>query len=108
MTGSSTPAQPGTTPRATPLAVLCAPEPNARRLADRLGQAGLVVYVTHDVHGCLRVATSVAPDVIVLDPRLPRRLARLLRANPASSGALLRWTSDFAAPAPAPVVASVA
>ena len=71
-----------------------------RRLADRLRQAGLVVYVTHDVHGCLRVATSVAPDVIVLDPRLPRRLARLLRAHPASGGALLRWTSDFAAPAP--------
>jgi CheY-like chemotaxis protein len=108
MTGSSTPAGPDKAPRTPPLAVVCAPEAITRALADRLRRDGMVVYVTHDMHGCLRVATSIAPDLIVLDPRLPRRLVRLLRAHPASSGSLLRWTSDFDATAPAPRVASVA
>ncbi len=59
----------------------------AEHIAARLRSDGSVVYVTHSAEGCLRVATSISPDVVVLDPALPRRLERLLRAHPASAGA---------------------
>jgi hypothetical protein len=35
----------------------------------------------------LRVATSISPDVVLLDPALPPRLERLLHAHPTSSRA---------------------
>jgi hypothetical protein len=50
--------------------------------------------VTHEWRGCLRVATSLGPDVIIIDPRMPRRLEQLLRAHPACRGASIRWLSD--------------
>ena len=56
-------------------------------VAARLRHDGSVVYVTHSAAGCLRVATSIAPDVILLDPALPQRLEHLLRAHPASGRA---------------------
>jgi CheY-like chemotaxis protein len=60
-------------------------------VAARLRLDGSVVYATHSAEGCLRVATSIAPDVILLDPalpqRLPQRLEDLLRAHPASGRA---------------------
>jgi hypothetical protein len=59
----------------------------ADAVAARLQHDGAVVYPTHSVNGCLRVATSVAPDIVLLDPRLPRRLERLLHAHPVSAHA---------------------
>jgi len=59
----------------------------AEETAARLRRDGSVVYVAHSAEGCLRVATSISPDIVVLDPALPRRLERLLRAHPASARA---------------------
>jgi hypothetical protein len=74
--------------RSVPLIVLAsAVASTADPLAARLREAGNVVYVTRSAEGCLRVATSVAPDVVVLDPELPPRLPKLLRAHPASARA---------------------
>ena len=58
----------------------------AEDVAARLRRDGSVVYVAHSAEGCLRVATSISPDLIVLDPALPRRLEGLLKAHPASAG----------------------
>jgi len=52
---------------------------------------GAVVVKTRDAGGCLRISTSVGPDVIVLDRRVPERLVRLLRAHPVSSDARIDW-----------------
>lgn len=59
----------------------------AEEVASRLRLDGSVVYVAHSAQGCLRVATSISPDMVVLDPALPRRLEALLRAHPATVGA---------------------
>ncbi len=80
--------------RATPLAMVCTPDAHAEDLVDRLRQEGMIVCVTNDFHGSLRVATSVGPDVVLIDPRLPRRLEQLLRAHPISSGASIRWLGE--------------
>jgi hypothetical protein len=61
----------------------------ADEIARRLRRGGSVAYATHSVEGCLRVATSVGPDIVLLDPALPDRLERLLRAHPVSSHAQL-------------------
>jgi hypothetical protein len=52
---------------------------------------GAVVMRATDAAGCLRVATSVRPDVIVLDRRVPASLLRLLKAHPVSASAETRW-----------------
>jgi len=44
-----------------------------------------------DAGGCLRLATSVHPDVIVLDRNVPRRLLGLLKAHPSSASAHIEW-----------------
>jgi DNA-binding response OmpR family regulator len=59
----------------------------AEDVAARLRLDGSVVYVAHSAQGCLRVATSISPDMVVLDPALPRRLEALLRAHPATATA---------------------
>lgn len=75
-------------PRAVLLIVVAsATRAFAEDVAARLRRDGSVVYVTHSAEGCLRVATNISPDIVVLDPALPRRLERLLRAHPASAGA---------------------
>ncbi len=64
-------------------------------VAARLRRNGSVVYVTHSAHGCLRVATSIGPDVVLLDPALPSRLMRLLQAHPTSARArILHLTAE--------------
>lgn len=95
----------GGTRRSIPLALVCTPDATAVTVVDRMRQEGMIVCVTHEMHGCLRVATSVGPDVIMIDPRLPRRLEQLLRAHPACSGASIRWLSE---PAPVPTRAQSA
>ena len=67
----------------------------ADEVAARLRREGNVVYVTHSAKGCLRVATSVMPDVVLIDPALPPRLERLLRAHPSSASArIMHLTKD--------------
>jgi DNA-binding response OmpR family regulator len=59
----------------------------AESVAAQLRSEGNVVYVAHSAEGCLRVATSVGPDLVLLDPALPPRLEQLLKAHPTSAGA---------------------
>jgi DNA-binding response OmpR family regulator len=67
-------------------------------VAARLRRDGSVVYVTHSAQGCLRVATSISPDIVVLDAALPGRLEGLLRAHPATAEAEILYLD---APRPA-------
>jgi CheY-like chemotaxis protein len=59
----------------------------ADEVAEQLRRAGAIAYATHSSGGCLRVATSSRPDVVLLDPALRGRLERLLRAHPATAKA---------------------
>jgi len=73
----------------------------AESAAAQLRRAGNLVYVTHSAEGCLRVATSVAPDVVVLDAAFPRRIERRLKAHPTSARAqILHLTDDLSSLAP--------
>jgi DNA-binding response OmpR family regulator len=56
-------------------------------LADYVRRSGSVACVARSEGGCLRVATAVGPDVVLLDSSLPSRLEGLLRAHPASGSA---------------------
>lgn len=69
----------------------------AEDVAAALRREGNVVYVAHSADGCLRVATSIGPDVVLLDPRLPPRLEQLLRAHPVSAGAQILHLAEAAA-----------
>ena len=76
--------------RTQPLIVVASAAPGeAERIVARLRQDGAVAYATHSAEGCLRVATSVRPDLVLVDPRLRarQRLERLLRAHPSSAHA---------------------
>ena len=66
----------------------------ADSVADQLRRDGNVVYVTHTPEGCLRVATSVGPDVILLDRAFPTRIEKLLKAHPTSARAQILHLSD--------------
>jgi DNA-binding response OmpR family regulator len=66
----------------------------AEGVAAELRREGNAVYVAHSAEGCLRVATSVGPDLVLLDPALPPRLERLIRAHPSSSGAQILHLSE--------------
>ena len=75
-------------PRRVPLIVVAsAASALAESVAAQLRREGSVVYVAHSAEGCLRVATSIGPDLVLLDPALPERLERLLKAHPTSAGA---------------------
>jgi CheY-like chemotaxis protein len=87
--------------RRAPLIVVASATPGAaERIVERLRQDGAVAYATHSAEGCLRVSTSIGPDLILVDAALPRRvrsrLARLLRAHPVSALAQLRQLTDAA------------
>jgi DNA-binding response OmpR family regulator len=86
--------------RRVPLIVVASALPGAAdQVAEHLRQEGAVAYATHSAEGCLRVATSIAPDIILIDPALPERLERLLRAHPKSAHAqLVHLTDAMAAP----------
>jgi DNA-binding response OmpR family regulator len=66
----------------------------ADEIAGRLKREGAVVLTAHSAAGCLRVATSVGPDVIMLDGGLPRQLEKLLRAHPVSARARVIHLSE--------------
>ena len=82
--------------RTVPLIVIASLSSSfADEVATRLRREGNVVYVTHSAEGCLRVATSVMPDVVLIDPGLPPRLERLLREHPSSAAArIMPLTKD--------------
>jgi hypothetical protein len=69
------------------------PEP-VDAIVGRLRQAGVNAYAVHSTNGCLRVATAVGPDLILLDASLPRRVERLLKAHPISSRARILRLSE--------------
>jgi len=75
--------------RSTPVIVVASASAGlADDVAARLRRDGSVVCVAHSAEGCLRVATSVGPDVVLLDPELHTpKLERLLHAHPTSARA---------------------
>jgi DNA-binding response OmpR family regulator len=81
--------------RRVPLIVIAsAAAAYADAIAEQLRREGNVVYVAHTADGCLRVATSVGPDLVLLDPALPPRLEQLLKAHPTSAGAQILHLSE--------------
>jgi hypothetical protein len=92
--------------RSIPLIVLASTSTaHTEELVERLRLEGNVVYATHSAGGCLRVATSVMPDIVLLDPSLPPRLEQLLRAHPVSASAqILHLTRDSVPRAQPPVL----
>ena len=67
-------------------------------LATVMREEGAFVLITEGERACLRVATSVGPDVVLLDPRLPRTLLSLLRAHPMSRRAQISVSKALATP----------
>ncbi len=81
--------------RQTPVVLVASGDAGtADEVARRLRGTGAVAYATHSAEGCLRAATAIGPDVVLLDPRLPRRLDALLRAHPRSASAELIRLSE--------------
>lgn len=76
--------------RARRLALVATPTAElAQDLIVQLQSAGFVTCVARSAAGCLRVATAVGPDLVVLDDRLPGRLEGMLRSHPATARAEL-------------------
>ena len=59
---------------------------------------GAIVVHARDDGGCLRVATAVGPDIIILDDTASSRLLKLLAAHPVSGRALIHWVQENAGP----------
>jgi CheY-like chemotaxis protein len=59
----------------------------ADRLVEHVRRTGSVACAARSEAGCLRVATAMGPDVVLLDSNLPTRLERMLRAHPVSAAA---------------------
>jgi len=91
--------------RSVPLIVVASTSASfAEDIATRLRRDGSIVYVTHSLHGCLRVATSVDPDLVLLDPEFPPRLAALLHAHPNSARATVLHLTEERTPRSVPAV----
>ncbi len=91
--------------RSVPLIVVASTTASfAEDVAARLRRDGSIVYVAHSLQGCLRVATSVAPDLVLLDPEFPPRLEALLNAHPTSARATILHLTEERVPRSAPVV----
>ena len=82
-----------TAQRRVPLIVVAAGEGTAA-VVERLRAEGAVVYETRTPEGCLKVATAVGPDMIILPPDFPRRLLALLRQHPTSAAATIVCHQD--------------
>jgi len=54
---------------------------------EQVRRTGSVACAARSEAGCLRVATAVGPDVVILDCNLPRRLDGLLRSHVVSGAA---------------------
>ena len=74
--------------RASPLVLVASSDTElVDRLCERMRHAGLVACRARSAAGCLRVATAVAPDIVLLDGGLSRKLEGMLRSHPASATA---------------------
>jgi DNA-binding response OmpR family regulator len=86
---------PGVSARSVPVIIVASTRGDtADEVAQRLRQDGAVALAAHSASGCLRVATSVGPDVVLLDSGLPPRLEKLLKAHPTSARAQLLHLSS--------------
>ena len=47
----------------------------------------MIVYGVHGGRACLRIATAVGPDLVLIDSRCPRGLEDRLRSHPTSASA---------------------
>jgi CheY-like chemotaxis protein len=80
--------------RTTPLVVLGTTERrSAERLAALFRGEGASVTIAVGERGCLRVASALGPDVLLLDRRFPRLLLSLLRAHPLCRQAQVSWSA---------------
>jgi CheY-like chemotaxis protein len=85
--------------RRTPLALLGVTDVvRARALESLLRGEGAVVTIARGDRACLRMAAALHPDIILLDPALPRALLSLLRAHPLARRAHVAWSQELAAP----------
>src|SRR5437868_11203694 len=68
----------------------------AESVASQLRREGNVVYVAHSADGCLRVAASVGPDVILMDPALAnsQRYEQMIKAHPMCAGTQVLHLSE--------------
>lgn len=91
--------------RSVPLIVVATTSASlAEEVAAPLRRDGSIVYVAHSLNGCLRVATSIAPDLVLLDPEFPPRLEELLHAHPVSARSTVLHLAEARTARSAPVV----
>jgi hypothetical protein len=88
---------PRLTRREVPLVLLGVSDPEAASSVAVLRREGMALAVALGDRGCLRVAAAIEPDIILLDPRLPRGLLSLLRAHPLSKHAHISWSQALGA-----------
>jgi hypothetical protein len=97
---------PAPEPRRAPVIVVASARGRtADEVASRLRGNGAIAVATHSAKGCLRVATSIGPDIVLLDSDLPRRLEKLLQAHPVSARAQLVHMHGSAVPVGVPAAA---
>ena len=83
-----------------PLVLVASPfDDVARQLLTEVRRSGAVACLARSAGGCLRVATAVGPDLVLLDSSLPHRLEGMLRSHPATATSTIVRLPQGAAPA---------
>lgn len=73
--------------RSRPLVLVCSfDEELGQALLSDVRRLGMAACIARSASGCLRVATAIGPDLLLLDARFPVSLERLLRSHPATAG----------------------
>ena len=89
--------------RARSIVLVASPD---HALADRLvadvARSGAVACRARSAAGCLRVATAVGPDLVLLDASLSRRLEGMLQSHPATAATAIVRVSPATVCAGAP------
>jgi CheY-like chemotaxis protein len=57
------------------------------QISERVRKAGDVACCARSAAGCLRVATAIAPDLVLLDAAFPHSLEGMLRSHPSTAAA---------------------
>lgn len=92
-------AEPRTTRREVPLVLLAGTDPDTlQQLARLMRREGMAVAGALGDRACLRVACALNPDIILLDPRLPRALLKRLRAYPLTQSAQISCSQELEHP----------